>query len=47
MLVSVIRGAVGPQLERVIKTQLELEHKVIDEGLERILVSSPLTTFSH
>ena len=39
MLVSVIRGALGPQLERSIKEQLATEHKVLEEGLERKQVS--------
>ena len=39
---SVVRGAMGPQLEKTIKTQLEVEHKVIDEGLERTAVSKSL-----
>ncbi len=36
---SVVRGAMGPQLEKNIKKQLEIEHKVIDEGIERTPVS--------
>lgn len=39
VLVSVVRGAMGPQLERSIKEQLAAEHKVLEEGVERKQVS--------
>ena len=35
VLVSVIRGALGPQLERTIREQLEYEHSVLDGKMER------------
>ena len=35
VLVSVVRGALGPQLERTIREQLEHEHSVIDGKAER------------
>ena len=35
VLVSVVRGALGPQLERTIREQLEHEHSVLDGKAER------------
>lgn len=32
---SVVRGALGPQLERGIREQLEHEHKVLEGNAER------------
>ena len=35
ILVSVVRGALGPQLERTIREKLEYEHTVLDGKAER------------
>lgn len=35
VLVSVVRGALGPQLERTIREKLEYEHSVLDGKAER------------
>lgn len=40
ILVSVVRGALGPQLERTIREQLEYEHTVLDGKAERKPVSA-------
>ena len=34
-LVAVVRGALGPQLEKTIKEQLEYEHQVLEGKAER------------
>ncbi len=39
MLVSVVRGAMGPSLEKTIREQLSYEHKVLDGTEERKPVS--------
>jgi len=39
VLVSVIRGANGPSLERTIKSQLEYEHKALTGDVDRVPVS--------
>ena len=43
VLVSVVRGAMGPQLERTIREQLEHEHNVLDGKTERKPVSAIYT----
>ena len=44
VLVSVVRGALGPQLERTIREQLEHEHSVLDGKAERKPVCNAYTT---
>ena len=41
---GVVRGALGPQLEKTIKEQLSYEHKVMEGKAERKTVLS-ITTF--
>ena len=47
VLVAVIHGALGPQLERGIKEQLEHEHKVIDGNAERQPVRLTCIVMQH
>lgn len=37
---AVVRGALGPLLEKTIKEQLAYEHQVLEDGKERVPVSS-------
>lgn len=36
---AVVRGALGPLLEKTIKEQLAYEHQVLEDGKERVPVS--------
>ncbi len=38
MLIAVVRGAMGPLLERTIKEKLTHEHKVLEGEAERVQV---------
>ena len=42
-LVDVVRGANGPALNKSITTQLANEHRVLEEGAERKVVSTRLS----
>ena len=39
-MVGVVRGALGPQLEKTIRQQLDYEHQVLEGKAERVAVSA-------
>ena len=47
MLVALVRGAMGPMLERTIKERLSHEHKVLQGEAERVEVSMFLIFFRY